>query len=166
MILLLGWVGCAGEGRPAMELATMDGWRQAAVADDPFPDHRKDATECPLGGVLVEGSTIEIDTGICNYVVLEQPLQAPVEAGDEVEIVFWHNDLAALEEAEAHVAFSVDGVLWLDLTVPIPSVAAAYAELITVPQAAAVGAPLVLHLHNHGANTWNVLRLTRQSDAR
>lgn len=161
--MVLWWAACA-DPRVAAELAAMDAWQVGAVQVDPFPDHRTDAVECPLSAVIIEGSTIEVDTGACPYVLLEQPLLADVQARETVEIVFWHNDLASIEPAEAHVAFAVDGTIWFDRQIPIPSTAAAYAEIVTIPEDAPAGASLVLHLHNHGANTWNVLRLTRRGD--
>ena len=162
--MILGlWLACASE-RPEVGLASMDAWRVGSVSRDPFPGHRMaDDEDCPPGTVIVEGQTVEIDTGACRYVLLEQPLLADVRQGERVEVVFWHSDLAALEDGDAHVVFAVNGTVWLDRRVPIPAIASAYADIVEVPANAEAGDPLLLHLHNHGANTWNVLRLTRQS---
>ncbi|MEO0603541.1 MAG: hypothetical protein AAF211_19030 [Myxococcota bacterium] len=163
-MILLGWFACAAP-RPEAILVQMDAWRTATAANDLFPEHRTNPVDCPLATVTVEDGALEVDTGLCDYVLLEQPLLADVRAGEAVEIVFWHNELAALEPAEAHVAFGVAGEVWLDRTLPIPSLAGAYADVVEVPVDTPAGAGLQLHLHNHGANTWNVLRVTRLADS-
>jgi len=165
MIVLVGALGCAGSPAEEVSLADMTAWQPAPTGRDPYPGHRPDEVSCPSGATIVEGTTFEVDTGECGYALLEQPLRAPVKAGEAVELVFWHNDLAAVDEAEAHVVFAVDGAPWFERTVPIPSLATAYSEVIDVPAAADAGVPLVLHLHNHGANTWNVLRITRLAES-
>ncbi len=163
--MIVWWLACADPVRPEVPLAAMDAWIVGSEDVDPFAAHRGDVAECPVGTVTVEDGALEVDTGLCDYVLLEQPLLADVQAGELVEIVFWHNELAALSPAEAHVAFAIDGSVVVEHTIPIPSLAAAYAETVEITDDVAVGAPLVLHLHNHGANTWNVLRITRLSDS-
>jgi hypothetical protein len=147
------------EPRPEAVLGDMTVWGPA-VAADPFDDIPEGGV-CPIGGTFVEGQTFEANTGVCTYVWTEQPLLADLVPGDTVEVVFWHSTLVSDLPADAHLAFAVDGSTLYDRRVPIPSGYLAYTETAEVDFEAEAGAPLGLHLHNHGANTWNVLRLTR-----
>ena len=49
-------------------------------------------------------------------------------------------------------------------TVAIPAEATAYTEAFSSPLASEPGATVTFHLHNHGANTWNLLRVERLGD--
>ncbi len=149
--------------RTEAALADMGSWIEAEGLD-PLASHRPDGADCPLGGVLVEeGGKLEVDTGLCGYAWLEQPMAADLIVGDVVEISMWHQDLVAEEPAEGHVAILVgDEILW-EVTVAIPAEPTPYTESVQVPFAAEAGAPIQLHLHNHGANTWNLLRIERQA---
>jgi hypothetical protein len=128
-------------------------------AADPAPEHAAvhpdGAAPCPPGAFEEELGGVEIDTGTCGYVVLSQPLLAPIRGRGRVDLLAWHNDLAALEPGEAHLLLTLDGAAILDAVVPIPSEADVWSETLDAPRAEA-GAPVVIHLHNHGANTWNV----------
>ncbi|HHO49408.1 MAG TPA: hypothetical protein ENK18_00720 [Deltaproteobacteria bacterium] len=149
--------------RSEAPLADMGAWVEATGVD-PLASHRPPDSACPLGGVLVEeGGKLEVNTGLCSYAWLEQPLLAGLLPGDEVEVSLWHQDLISEEPAEGHVALLIgDQVVW-EITVSIPAEATPYTESVVVAFAAEVGEPLQLHLHNHGANTWNLLRIERQA---
>jgi hypothetical protein len=158
LIALLG--ACAGPA-PAGPVALIDAasW-VPSPAPDPFVDHRPADASCD-GGTSVEGATLEIDTGACTWLWVEQPLLDEVAAGDRLEFVFWHGWLDAPEPAEAHLALAFEGEPAWDVTVPVPGEPDAYTIELDAPSAVPAGAPVGLHLHNHGANTWNVLRLDR-----
>lgn len=161
MILLLA-AGCAEDPpEPAgpVALIAADAW-EIGGDDDPFVDHRPADARCDAGAV-VEGSTLEVDTGACAWLWATQPARGAVGPGAPLEFVFWHGWLDAPEPAEAHVAVTIDGRLAWETFVPVPSEPVAYTEHFDSPVAASAGAPIGLHLHNHGANTWNVLRLDR-----
>jgi hypothetical protein len=148
------------EPRPEVELADMHAWGGPTAAD-PFDDVPADGA-CPMGGTTIEGSTFETNTGICTYLWAEQPLLADLVPGDVIELVFWHSTLVSDDPAaQGHLALAVDGEVLYDRRIPIPNDYAAYTEQAEVGFAAEAGAPLGLHLHNHGANTWNLLRITR-----
>jgi len=145
---------------PEAELIVVDSWREDAAVD-PVPEHRPSGAICSPSGWGEEGSSLEVDTGLCPYAVLTQPAGADLQPGDVVEVVLWHKDLVADGPAEAHVLLTVGEVVVYERTVPIPADPTAYTEQVTIDGTAAAGDPVVLHLHNHGANTWNVLSLTR-----
>lgn len=134
-------------------LVRSDDWQPQAAEDDPAPDHRPAIVECP--GWYPEGGGLEIDTGACNYLSLQQPLLDAIEPGDPVHLELWWQTLASVEPAEGHLAVYVgDALLWEE-HVPIPGPAAARSLDFASPVGAPAGAPLTLHLHNHGYNTWH-----------
>lgn len=134
-------------------LVEASAWTAAHESSDPFFDHRPAHVDC-LGGFAVEGGALEIDTGRCNYLSVSQPLGSEVHAGDVLRIDAWWQTLASESPAEAHVALVVAGqVLWEE-TIPIPSPADARTIEWTAERELAAGSEVLLHLHNHGANTW------------
>ncbi|MFZ9888569.1 MAG: hypothetical protein ACO3JL_13810 [Myxococcota bacterium] len=126
---------------------------------DPLADHRPVEADCSSEGVVVEGSSFEIDTGLCAYGSFVQPSLAPVRTGDVVRIAFFHQALVAAEPAEAHIAFLLDKTVLWEAAIPIPLGATPYDVEITSPSDFAVGTEVRLHLHNHGANTWKLLSI-------
>jgi hypothetical protein len=141
--------------RPGADLLDVNAFVLSAV--DPLGHGTVD---CPPAGWSIEGATVEVDTGACALAVLEQPLLADVRPSDTLEVVFWHNQLVAEEAAEGHLALLIDGAVIYERSVPIPQEPQAYTE--SFPGiTAAPGALLQLHLHNHGANSWNLLHLER-----
>lgn len=147
----------ASTGSPASwhSLVDHDQWRPAAATtDDPWPDHRPATVVCD-GGWDQETGGIEIDTGACNFLLLQQPLPVAIEEGDPIRLRMWWQALASLEPAEGHVAVLVDGEPLWEEHVPIPGPADVRSIEIPSPLSAPAGATLTLHLHNHGTNTWH-----------
>jgi hypothetical protein len=126
---------------------------------DPVPDHRPEGATCAATGWQEELGGIEIDTGPCPYAVFEQPLLVDLPAGAPIDVLAWHSDLVFEPPAEGHFAIYVAGEPLYDVTVPIPSDADVFSTVVDAPIRLEAGAPVVLHLHNHGTNTWNVNRL-------
>jgi hypothetical protein len=174
VLLWIGLVGCAN-GDPAddsgtsagprleADLADMTAWTPGseAVAPDPLLAHRPADASCPEGSVIVEGGSIEVNTGLCAYAWLQQPLLADLRPDDTVELVFWHSALVTEAPAEGHIALFVGNDLLYERVVSIPFPAMAYTETVAPDLSAPEGETLTLHLHNHGVNTWNLLRVER-----
>ena len=130
--LLLFAVGCAGTEplgdtgsvapREPADLVDMAAWVEGsdAVAPDLLASHRPPDGACPPGSVLVEGGSVEVQTGICTYAWLQQPALTDLRAGERVELVFWHSALVAENPAEGHLALLVDGETLYDRVVPNP----------------------------------------------
>lgn len=136
-------------------------WVLDLDAPDPLADHRPDDATCSPANLDIEYGGIEIDTTACTYVQLVQPLLSPIEQDEPLHIVAWHQDLAALEPAQAHLALLIDGQLLWEEFADIPSAAWSWDLTVPAPAAAQPGATVLLHLHNHGANTWNVAAFER-----
>jgi len=140
-------------GESWVPLVEASAWAVAAETSDPFPEHRPAQVEC-LAGFFVEGDALEVDTGRCNFLSVSQPLRADVLAGDVLRVEAWWQTLASESPAEAHLALAVGGhVLWEE-TIPIPSPADARSLEWAAEEDLLAGSEVVLHLHNHGANTW------------
>jgi hypothetical protein len=138
-----------------------DAWQPSLAEDDPLPEHRPELVDCD--GWHLESGGLEIDTGACNYLSLEQPLIHPLEAGDPLRLQLWWQALASVDPAEGHLAIFVDGELLWEEHVPIPGPADIRSLEFESPLDAPAGATLTLHLHNHGYNTWHFHELSTLS---
>lgn len=145
-----------GEDRP---LADNTRWAQDVFAD-PHLQHQPDTIDCDPASRSNEGSTLELDTGLCNYHVVAQPSTTAVAVGDRITVRAFHDQLYAPEAAEAHISLTLDDhVLW-DERIVIPSPATPYTVTVDADFDAPAGRPLVLHLHNHGVNTYRLVDVT------
>lgn len=150
----------SGEAATWRSLVDHDAWQDELVAaDDPWAEHRPAEVQC-AGGWAQETGGIEVDTGACNYLLLQQPIPFAIEEGDPVRLRMWWQTLASLEPATGHVAVLIDGELLWDEEVPIPGPADVRSLEFPSPRSAPAGATLTLHLHNHGTNTWHFHDLT------
>lgn len=156
-------VGCTSPTEPG-SLVNHILWEYIPLENDPFKGLATEEVVCPEGGFKVEGEgadqILEIDTGICNFVTLEQPLPRSLRAGDTLEWTLWHLTLVYLEPAEAYVALTIDDELLWERTMPIPSPAAAYSQDLTMPRDFDAGVAIRVHLHNHGNNSWRFHKLS------
>ncbi len=148
---------------PPVTLATVEAWQVASAAADPFADHRPAAPHCPDYALRLETHSLEVDTAACDYVTLVQPLAAAVAPCDHIELDLAHLLLRADGPATAHLAVAVGGqVLW-SLDIPIPAPQAVYSLDLALPEGAAAGTPIAVHLHNHGENSWYVGDVRRRA---
>ncbi|MCA9571787.1 MAG: hypothetical protein KC656_28310 [Myxococcales bacterium] len=159
-LVLAALVGC---GHPYGDLATPQDWVPLDAAEDPFPD-RPDTVDCPPAARVVEvledgQPALDVDTGTCRYLGVGQPLALDVRAGDLVELHLFHGALTAEEPAEAHCALRIGDWSVFDAIEPIPTVAVDHVETLEAPTDLPAGTPVVLHLHNHGANSWTFVSL-------
>lgn len=134
-------------------------WEYAPAEEDPLVDHRPAMVECGVAGWYVLDQELEVDTNFCNYAAIRQPILEPIAACSTLAIAFYHFDLTAPEPAEAHAAILIDGQIVWEQTIEIPGPAAVYEDKFAAPFAAPAGSEVMLHLHNHGQNTWALLEL-------
>jgi hypothetical protein len=155
--------GCQVSDPPELvSLIDHAAWEPVPAQDDPMVDHRPATVDCGIAGWRVEGEALELDTNFCNYAALRQPSLVAVDTCTPLRLDLYHFDLLAPEPAQAHVAMLIDGhVVWekfIDIPGgPMAYKAAVYEEEFISPIAAPVGAEVMLHLHNHGQNTWTLL---------
>ena len=136
-------------------------WREVSADDDPFED-RPEEVECnPLGwgDEYIGEHSLEVELANCNYLLVAQESLAPIEVGDELAIRLWHNALVG-PEGESHMAITVDGFPVWDLSIPIPSESELIMDISSASFRAEVGAEVLFHIHNHGANTYNLIEVS------
>lgn len=131
-------------------------WVQVAADDDPFSAQRPEDVACDPEGIFLEAGTLEIDTSMCDWPTLEQPLLEPIEAGTTLEVVFWFGNLLSPEPAEGLAELRFGGDTVWQLRVPIPHRGDFIIDRVIADRDFAAGEPVLFHLHNHGANTWNL----------
>ena len=154
---------CQGASREYGQLVVHRDWRVVSASEDPFVEHRLDEIICPDYSYKVEGegdaALFEIETEQCNYVTLVQDALLDARRGDEIEIVLWHLNLIAPQEAQAHVALQLGSELLWQQAIDIPGAEAMYTPVVTLSANWPTGTPVYLHLHNHGSNSWRFLTL-------
>ncbi|MFP6685124.1 MAG: hypothetical protein VB934_10435, partial [Polyangiaceae bacterium] len=106
-----------------------------------------------------EDDALEVQTGYCDYLVLEQASLANVWTGDQLELLMLHADLDAPEAAELHIALLWEDTLAWENTSSIPSPAQIFDLKWVAPADRPLGSRLVLHLHNHGFNSYKFISL-------
>ncbi len=150
--LVFAVAGCTSE---PVQLLDNTAWSPVPESD---PRAGADCSDLAFG---LEGSALEIDTEGCSPVAVELALADDIRAGDLLEIVWWHDWLTYPEPVDGTFTLSVDEGVLYERIEPIPGGPAAYTEQFEAPVTAGAGQRLMLTVDNHGANTWNLLRLTR-----
>lgn len=128
---------------------------------DPNPDHRPSEVECKPGTFRVEDGSFEVETGACNYALFYQPLMRDLQPGQQLHMVAWHLNLLALENGpvSGHMHVRIGDETLFEVAPGIPAKPKVYDLMLTVQQAHPAGEHVVLHLHNHGFNDWNLLKI-------
>lgn len=150
----VGLVGCTTPDW--QDLAFADDWRLVAEGADPWPGRPSDAPACPERAVYEETGSIEIDTDLCDWVTITAPSRHQVQLGEAVDFLFFHSALAADDPTQATMGLAFGEEIVWTLTVPVPSAGGFYTPDRTAPVAVREGDPLYLHVHNHGANTYQL----------
>jgi len=147
---------------PALDSAALidhASWRPYDPTLDPLRAHQPDRIECDVAGWFVEFGELEIDTGHCNYLLIEHPALRSLPAGSKVELELRHFDLTAPEAATAPVALLFDDEIQWQTQIAVPGPADVAIVEFTSTRALAQGEPIRLHLHNHGENNWTLAHL-------
>jgi len=147
------------------DLVHLDAWEPLAASEDPYPGHQPELVDCAEDAWHEEDGLLEIETGQCSYLNLTQPSRIGVAAGDSIELLVYHSALSSTDEpAQAHLAVLLDGRPILDQTIPIPSSSQIYDRTVLQDAATPAGAQVVIHLHNHGGNSWKLGHLRAVRD--
>lgn len=136
-------------------------WAPLPRERDPLASHRPDPVDCPLAAWVPRHTGLEVQTGVCSYLAVVQPIRYALEPGDELQVDLWHELLDATEPGEGHVAVALDGRVLDEFTVQIPRSAAVEQLSAEIAVPVQAGAELVLHLHNHGFNSWTFVNIDR-----
>jgi hypothetical protein len=136
-------------------------WSPSTTENDPLAGHRPPTTSCPSSAWGEELDVLEVSTGECNYLSIEQPLAEVIAVGDPLRVQVWWQSLIASEPATGHLALLIDGEPIVDMQVAIPGAAEARSIEFESPVAAEPGATVTFHLHNHGANNWTLAEFAR-----
>lgn len=161
--MALGSSGCPDdppEDPVPVKLATAEGWvRVTEPAMDVFAAERPPDAICDETGYLVDPvvQSFEVQTGLCDYLTVRQSTLEPLAPGDVVSIRAFHYELQAPSPGAGYLGFALDGRVEWEVHVPIPGEAGALDGEVVIDRALPAGTEMQLHVHNHGANTWELL---------
>jgi len=176
LALALGLLACDGPPPPpppsptSGSLVELSAWeRVAEVGEDVFGPERPEGLVCDevLGiGTEMFGPelVLEVSTDFCDYATLRQPSLLPLQAGDTVWLRAWHYELSTPAPAQAHLALAIDGALAWEQWVQSPAVGAFVEAEITIEHDVPAGTELQFHVHNHGANSYDLLAIELLGD--
>lgn len=142
-----------------VRLAAAEGWvRVTDPATDVFADERPADATCDDAGYSVEPLTqsFEVLTDLCDYLTVRQGTREPLAPGDVVSIQTVHEELQAPSPGEGYLGFALDGVVVWEARVPIPGEAGMQDGEVTIDRALPAGTEMQFHVHNHGANSWEL----------
>jgi hypothetical protein len=165
---LVGVALCGGccdepEQEPPVSLVAGEGWtRVVDEAADSFAEARPATATCDEAGFYLDPLTraFEVDTGLCDFLTIQQPAGEAIAAGDTVFIAIAHGELTAPSPSEGYVGLALDGELVWEYQTPIPAPADVVEAEVEVSRDMAPGGNIQVHFHNHGANTWELTSLT------
>ena len=139
-----------------IELIDVSSWSMINLETDLLKNHQPDVVECDISAFTIEIDQLEIRTDYCNYAAIEFETQKAIKSGTVLEALILHTGLWALEEAEAHFAFYIDGDLFWEEFSPIPADTEFFFHEAVIQREIPQGAAVYFHLHNHGANNWKL----------
>ena len=138
-------------------------WIRSNFFPNLFEHEHDESEQCPGIPYREEYGGVEISTGRCHEITLAQPCLLDINVGDRIRIIAWHSQLVS-EDPEPHEGVFMlamnDTLLWSE-TSPIPGGARSFDLTIESHVNIRAGEPVRLHVHNHGANAWNVLSIEK-----
>ena len=154
-------------GVPATErisLVNSENWAFVSDENDPYHTANSNAPPCTRIAFRPEYGGVELDTGICNQITLSQPTSIAIAPGSPIYITGWHSTLVSEEMGmgQLRVMFKEQEV-WR-IQSPIPGPAQSFDVKIINPVELTPGDLVYVHVNNHGANTWNILRIETERE--
>jgi hypothetical protein len=136
--------------------------------EDPFAAELSSAVTCAAAAVTTDEGMLEISTNACNHVTLRGVLLDEMREGETLRLLFWHLYLYAGVDAvtgedvvtTGHAELRIGGTTWWKAEPAIPGKEAIYKPTWTVDKAVPAGTEVIVHVHNHGANSWRLIDLT------
>lgn len=155
-------LACRPQRAPAA-LVKPEAWVWTEASEDPSGD-RPASVSCDEDAWYPEAigldESLAVDTLDCDYLAVHQPLLADVLEGDGLFVRLWHYELSAPEPTSAHWALHVGDALLYEETLDIPAESGMSAPEWTAERDYAAGEAVYFHLHNHGANSYNLIELS------
>lgn len=170
----LGFVGCSEPpgAAPATptgpeELVDHAAWSMVDTAEaDPFAAHGRPTVHACEDEAYFQPTpgALEIELARCRqrYVSIHQPSLVDLYAGDHLQFTLAHQLLRPVTESvtEAYVALAVNGGVVWELTIQILAPANGYTLDVPVTAELAAGSDVVLHINNHGENSYTFSPIT------
>ncbi|QQR91246.1 MAG: hypothetical protein IPJ88_05820 [Myxococcales bacterium] len=157
LFLLVNVGGCTSHTQnnvgPIIDLASA---QVLDPEDDPFLQDQPDSFDCQRPLPILEADALEFNTANCDYYLVRFPLLKALRVNQSVSILFWYSDLRASEATTGHVAIVINGQLLWEKSPPIPSSSRIFQEKVPLTFNAELGEDLIIHLHNHGENSWKL----------
>lgn len=170
--VMLAWIGsvwvvgcgeqeCGDPDGPVLEISLVaPAWSATAASEDPFVARTgRESNRCPVWQPVVEGSLLEFSTRACDAMTVETPLAQDLPACTALRLDTTHAILTADAPSMGHIGLALGPEVLVHREVPIPGPAAAYADIVVLPNAVSAGTPLRLHVSNHGPNSWRFVAL-------
>lgn len=172
LALASGGLACTDDPAPGPEppaspsLVERERWEWVeAIDEDAFGAERPEGLVCDpvlgIGSELFGGAelVLEIKTDLCNYATVRQASSQALRPGDRLAIRVWHYTLTEPAPAQAHLALAIDDEVVWEEWVPSPADANLVEGEIAIDHDVPAGADLQFHVHNHGANSYDLVAI-------
>ena len=133
-------------------------WLLIKESEDPFRDLRPDGMkDCDFIPFILEENALEIDTKVCNFVTVYQPLLENINEGDEITLEIFHRDLWDEQPGTATLIVAISKNKIWEEKIKIPK----KSDFLTIKFKAEddfeKGTPIYFHVNNHGFNNYKLL---------
>ena len=147
-------------------------WSPVDKSNDPFwKEENNEDDICPPTQWETEtehdGVWFTIETNICGYLTVSQPLIRSIDKGEEVRIRIWYFTITIGEgEALFHIAIGADSEPVWSSSLEIPTEKGGLImETWTAPRDYAIGETIYFNISNHGSNSWSLIELASLSES-
>ena len=141
-------------------------WQPIPEEFDPFFVEAGDDIEvCPPAQWAPEteheGVWFTIETTLCGYLTVGQPLLTDLKKGDTIRVRIWHYRITVGDgPAKLQMAIGCDGDALWSATLDIPTEKGGLVmDTWTAPRDFAAGEPIFYNVDNHGANSWGLIEM-------
>ena len=137
-----------------------DAWRILDPEADPYRAALVGRTRCDRTDFGEEYGGVELSTVRCGYLTLSQGLQRSIARGALIELQFWHSSLVSERPHEGLIALRIGEEELLRQPISIPADAKSWTLRWESERALDVDTEVLFHVHNHGANSYVLYRLS------
>lgn len=150
-------------GSASVSLIDHQAWNLLDAEDDSFWDADVGFVPCTTADFSVEGSSapyLEVSTDACSYITLQQTSLHGAQPGDTLSITLSHEALIGVG-AVAHAAVQIGDVTLWSQEIPLVADAQSHNTSMVIDEGFPSGTPILLHIDNHGANSWRLLDIAK-----